>query len=54
MAFAPTPPALVDNAGELPGLALDALVPILEDQVIKARQLIVELAHGQLLPQRRY
>ena len=34
--FRPDSPALVDKAGELPGLALDALVPILKDQVINS------------------
>src|SRR5262249_19524613 len=46
-------PALGDNGGELPGLALDALVPIRDDQMIKACHLVIEIAHRFLLPYSR-
>jgi hypothetical protein len=37
---------------ELLGLALDALVPIREDQMIKAGHLVIEITHRLLLPQK--
>ena len=41
----PNSPALVNDARELSGLPLDTRVPIREDQMIKTRHSVVEIAH---------
>ena len=41
-------PSLPHHAGELLGLCRDTLVPVVEDQVVKARHPVVELTHPRL------